>query len=341
MNRYGGALPVRYDTLRRSAFGCVLLLLCACADADGLRVVVLSDFNGSYGSTTYEASVRSAVAAARRLQPDLVLSTGDMVAGQRRHPPFTRPQLEAMWRAFHATVSDPLAAAGLEFVATAGNHDASAYATFDLERTVYREQWRGRAPARLVDRGDFPFYFAFAAGDALVVSLDATVPGHLPATQRDWLARLLAEHGPRYRWRIVFGHLPIWPLVAERQRDILGDRELEQMLVAADVTVYLSGHHHAYFPGTHGGLAQIGQACVGAAPRHLIGTQRRSARAVTVLEFAADGGWTVRALTGKDYATEIDPESLPDSIDSRIAQIRRLESPIMRPAAAGVASESQ
>ena len=327
--------------MRQAAFGCALMLLCAAALADGLRIVVLSDFNGSYGSTRYEASVRSAVAATRRLQPDLVLSTGDMVAGQRSRPPFTRPQLEAMWRAFHATVSEPLAAAGLEFVATAGNHDASAYAAFDLERTVYREQWRSRTPARLIDSGDFPFYFAFVVGDALIVSLDATVPGHLPAIQREWLARVLAEHGPRHRWRIVFGHLPIWPLVAERERDVLGDRDLEQLLVSAEVTVYLSGHHHAYFPGTHGGLAQIGQACVGAAPRHLIGSTLRSDRAITVLDLAADGSWTARALAGEDYSIEIDHGSLPDTIDSRIAKIRRLEMPIMRSAAAGSSSEGQ
>ncbi|HSN70643.1 MAG TPA: metallophosphoesterase, partial [Steroidobacteraceae bacterium] len=258
--------------IAQSALLALLLLAGLPAGAGDLRIVVLSDFNGSYGSTEYHDSVRSAVVAAQRLDPDLVLSTGDMVAGQRLKPLFQRAQLEVMWGAFHATVSDPLAAAGLPFVATAGNHDASAYAAFELERRVYREQWRDRAPARIVDRGDFPFYFAFAAGDALVVALDATVAGHLPAPQREWLARVLADHGSRYQWRIVFGHLPIWPLVAERARDVLADPDLEQMLVAADVTVYLSGHHHAYFPGEHGGLAQIGQACLGAAPRHLLGT---------------------------------------------------------------------
>jgi hypothetical protein len=45
------------------------------------RVVVLSDFNESYGSTRYLAPVDRAVQRVVTLAPDLVLSTGDMVAG--------------------------------------------------------------------------------------------------------------------------------------------------------------------------------------------------------------------------------------------------------------------
>jgi hypothetical protein len=91
------------------------------------------------------------------------------------------------------------------------------------------------------------------------------------------------------------------------------------------VTAYLSGHHHAYFPGTHGGLAQIGQACLGAAPRKLIGELARSPRAVTVLDLADDGTWTIRALTGTDFSVEIDPASLPAKVVSKLATLTRLD----------------
>jgi hypothetical protein len=248
-----------------------------------------------------------------------------MIAGQRRSPLFARADLEAMWAAFHAEVSEPLARAALPFVATPGNHDASAFAVFELERAVYREQWAARAPARFVDRGDYPFYFAFAVEDALLISLDATVPGPLPQPQRTWLERVLREAGPEFRWRIAFGHLPIWPFAAERRSDVLGDPELERVMVAHHVTAYLSGHHHAYFPGTHGGLAQIGQACLGAAPRKLIGELARSPRAVTVLDLADDGTWTIRALTGTDFSVEIDPASLPAKVVSKLATLTRLD----------------
>jgi 3',5'-cyclic AMP phosphodiesterase CpdA len=297
----------------------------ASATAGDLRIAVVSDFNGSYGSTSYETHVSRAIDAVRVLHPDLVLSTGDMVAGQRLHPPFDRPQLDAMWAAFRAVVVAPLDAAGIAFAATPGNHDASAYAPFVLEREVYRDQWRGRLPARVIDAGDYPFYFAFAVDDALLISLDATVPGALPAEQRAWLRRVLEDAGSRFRWRIVFGHLPIWPLVREHLRDALADPDLEQLLVDAGVTVYLSGHHHAYYPGTHGGLAQIGQACVGAGPRHLIGLSARSPRAITVLDLPANRHWQVHAYTGPQYSTEIPIESLPERIVTAQATLDRLD----------------
>jgi len=318
-------------TVRRCRSGAIRALgILACAwiasaAAGGLKVAVISDFNGRYGSTDYEAHVSRAVDAVRALHPDVVLSTGDMVAGQRLHPPLDRAQLEAMWAAFRVTVVDPLEAAGLALAATPGNHDASAYPPFALERTVYREQWRGRVPARVVDAGDFPFYFAFAVDDALFISLDATVPGALPRAQQAWLRKVLEETAPPFRWRIVFGHLPIWPLVREHLNDALADPELEALMASAGVTVYLSGHHHADYPGSHGGLAQIGQACVGAGPRHLIGESERAPRAITVLDLPADGDWQVHAYAGPYYATEISVASLPERIVTPRATVERLD----------------
>ncbi len=165
-----------------------------------LRVVVLSDFNESYGSTRYTRHVDEAVARAIALKPDLVISTGDMVAGQRLNPSLTRAQIEPMWRAFHDKVSDPLTRAGVPFVAVAGNHDASSGERFRLEREIYREQWSGRRPALdFVDTTHFPFRYAFRLGGALFIALDATFVGHLSREERDWLAALLDVRGPRAR----------------------------------------------------------------------------------------------------------------------------------------------
>ena len=47
------------------------------------RVVVVSDLNESYGSTRYSPAVDEAVCQTIALAPDVVISTGDMVAGQR------------------------------------------------------------------------------------------------------------------------------------------------------------------------------------------------------------------------------------------------------------------
>ncbi len=65
----------------------------AAAAAAATRVVVLSDFNGRYGNTDYLESVDAAVQRTIALRPELVISTGDMVAGQRLQPLLTRPEI--------------------------------------------------------------------------------------------------------------------------------------------------------------------------------------------------------------------------------------------------------
>ena len=103
----------------------LLVLLSGAAPPVPLRVVVISDLNGSYGSTTYAARVADAVEVIVEMRPDLVISTGDMVAGQRQ-PHLTEAEVRAMWAAFHRTVTAPLEAAGIPLAVTPGNHDASA-----------------------------------------------------------------------------------------------------------------------------------------------------------------------------------------------------------------------
>jgi hypothetical protein len=60
------------------------------------RVLVVSDLNESYGSTRYSPAVDEAVRQTIELAPDLVISTGDMVAGQRLHPPLDKGEVQSM-----------------------------------------------------------------------------------------------------------------------------------------------------------------------------------------------------------------------------------------------------
>ncbi|MEO0853770.1 MAG: metallophosphoesterase, partial [Cyanobacteria bacterium J06648_11] len=78
----------------------------ASAGADGLfqptrgdvRLVVISDLNGSYGSTDYDPEVDTAIALLPFWKPDMVLASGDMVAGQ--NPTLSPEQIRAMWQGF-------------------------------------------------------------------------------------------------------------------------------------------------------------------------------------------------------------------------------------------------
>ena len=302
----------------------LLLASAGRAAADPLRVAVISDINGSYGSTDYESTVDRTVRRIVEMKPDLVISTGDMVAGQRK-PHLTRPQVETMWRAFHAHVSDPLAEAGIPLAVTPGNHDGSAYHGFELERQMYGEQWSARRPAvTFTDATHYPYRYAFTAGDALFVSLDATTLGELPPEQMAWLEDLLARHGGKYQKRIVFSHVPLWPFTQGREREFIGDPALEQLLKDAKVDLYLSGHHHAFYPGHKDGIHLVSQACAGAGPRRLIGSEARSPRAITLIEI--DGTHLrLAALKEPDFTQPVDWRTLPERIHSQAAGLIRAD----------------
>ena len=294
------------------------------AAGEPLRVAVISDLNGDYGSTRYGATVDGAVSSIIALEPDLVISTGDMVAGQRR-PHLSRADVEQMWDAFHRHVSEPLQAAGIPLAVTPGNHDASAYDGFGLERRIFDEQWLPRRPGVVfLDHTGYPYHYAFSLGDILFISLDATVIGHLPEGQMAWLRQLLERHGAVYQRRIIFSHLPLWPLARGREREFIGDPGLQALLENAGVELWLSGHHHAFYPGASGGIALVGQACLGAGPRRLIGTEHRSARGFTLLELPADG-IEVTAYEAPDFRTPLDWSTLPARLRTHTADLQRAD----------------
>jgi 3',5'-cyclic AMP phosphodiesterase CpdA len=241
--------------------------------------------------------------------PDLVLSTGDMVAGQRDGLDYA-----AMWSAFHATVSDRLDAAGIPFAVTPGNHDASAYSGYAEERDAFEATWSDRRPdVMFVDDADYPFRYAFTVGDALFVSLDDTLVGALSAEQSAWLDVVLDTQAAV---RVVFGHVPLYPFAEGRETEALFDDDLEQLLVDHDVTVFVSGHHHAYFPGRRGPLRLVGTSCLGDSARNLIGTDSASPR--SVLRFTiADGALVdLDAYAGDRFDAPIERASLPAAVGS-------------------------
>jgi len=289
-----------------------------------VRVAVISDLNGSYGSAGYEAAVSRSIARLVELRPDLIISTGDMVAGQRLHPLLSRPVIEAMWQGFHAAVTDPIRRARIPFAVTPGNHDASSGRRFALEREIYREQWGPRRPPLdFIDAAAYPFRYAFRVGDVLFASLDATHVGHLSRAEKQWLRSLLQGPGKRFRHRVVFSHIPVWPFSVGRENEILGDAELEAILREGRVDLHLSGHHHAYYPGFKDGVRYVSQGCLGAAPRPLLGAAGHSERSITVIDFEESGTVRVEAYGGAGYRQPIARSELPPRIESRWATLVR------------------
>ncbi len=291
--------------------------------AETLRVAVISDLNSGYGSTHYSQTVDHAIEKIVTLSPDLVISAGDMVAGQRI-PHLAVSTVNAMWEAFHHHVTEPLQAAAIPLAVTPGNHDGSTYHGFEKEREIYRKQWQQRKPTlHFIDDKRYPFDYAFEKGNVMFVSLDVTTTGVLGKGQKQWLRQLLTKSGKNYRYRVVFSHLPLWPFARGRESEYTGDRELETILRENNVDLYLSGHHHAFYPGFKDDLHLVSLSCLGSAPRKLIDTSRVSYRTFLFLEFDEDV--KMGAMTLEDKPRMVDWQRLPQKIISKAAVIQRAD----------------
>lgn len=300
--------------MRRLALLASALLAAFPVWAGPLRVAVISDLNGSYGSTDYASAVSGAVARIIELKPDLVISTGDMVAGQRRNPHLSAAEIDAMWAAFQTEVAAPLAAAGMPLIATPGNHDASAYAGFEAERAAYARVWANPPTnVEMVDDDGWPFRYAVALDDVLFISLDVTTIGTLDPEQTAWLDALAGREAGR-RAIVAFSHLPIWPFAVGRETETAGGEALASLFSSVGVDAHLTGHHHAFYPGVYDGVLYVAQACLGGGPRRLVSDALRAPKAFTLLEVAEDGAITESALTGPGFAAPIDLETLPPGI---------------------------
>ena len=297
------------------------------APARPFTVAVISDLNGSYGATTYGDAVHGAVDRILERAPDLVLSTGDMVAGQRRGLDHG-----AMWEGFHSAVSDRLRDAGIPFAVTPGNHDASGYRVFAGERALFEREWTARRPdVEFQDDSHYPLRYSFAAGPALFVSLDATTVGPLDDEQMEWLDEQLTR-GAHHPVKIVFGHVPLHPFAEGRANQSISDARLEAMLVRHGVELFVSGHHHAYYPGRRGRLRLVSTACLGAGARPLLGQRRRSERSLIFFTLDRDGVHGLDAWAGEAFTRRIERASLPAHVGRGSAIIDRDDLARLRPA---------
>ncbi len=264
----------------------LLALLLTTSPALGLRLVLLSDFNGRYGSTTYPPAVQKNVARiVGDWKPDLVLSAGDLIAGQKAS--LTPRQVQAMWQGFEKTVREPLQRAGIPFAFTLGNHDAS----LPGDRREAAAYWKGHVPPlNFVDRGQFPFRYSFRVQNVFVAVLDATGP-QVGAEQQAWLAAQLQTPQARAaRFRLVVGHLPLAGISREKNRPgevIAQAGALRQVMEGGGVTAYIHGHHAAYYPGRLGGLNVLSSGGIGG--RDYVGFPGTARSVVTVLDVQDDG----------------------------------------------------
>lgn len=293
--------------------------------ADTLALV--SDLNGRYGSTRYHQRVDAAAARIVALRPDLVLSAGDMVAGQSPSG-LDDGTLEAMWDAFADAFIEPLASANIPLAVTAGNHDGSAYPGFERDRQAFERHWRDRAPPGLLPGSQWPWRYAIRHGGLLAVTFDGTLPGAVPDRERTWVRDMLAAHGGSAAWTVVWSHLPFWPLAQNREREILRDAGFLDLLHESGVDAYVSGHHHLYFAGVdEAGMLHVNVAALGGNARRFASGGDRQAHGLATLSMEG-GQLTVKGWLAPEFQSVVDPAGLPGVINGPAGALRRISGPV-------------
>ena len=308
------------DQARRSAIGPNGLFA---PERGDVRIAVISDLNSAYGSTDYLPEVAQGIALLPDWQPDLVLCGGDMVAGQSLD--LSETQIEAMWTAFDKNILAPVRAAGLPFAFTVGNHDASSYQNngefvYVLDRQEAAQYWsthQSDTDLTFVEAAAFPFYYSFKQNNIFYLVWDAS-SANIPAEQVAWADRALASpEAQSAQRRIVMGHLPLYAVSKKRDRpgEFLNQAdELRNLLERHNVHLYISGHHHAYFPGKAGQLNTLHAGALGSGPKQLLTTNTDPFQTLTIVDLFLDTASTVYTTYNMNTLEVVDLQMLPREI---------------------------
>ncbi len=227
-----------------------------------LRLAIISDVNGRYGSAEYDEEVVHGIDLIIEDHPDIVINAGDMVAGQK-------PKLDyrKMWAGFHANITDRLAQAGILMAQIPGNHDASAYPKYAKEREIYIDEWMKRKPALdYVNDEAYPLYYSFKLKGIFFIGLDATTLEPIDDAQYEWLENQLANNPSEYR-PVIFFHVPLFPITTIKPTEILRDKRLPDLFAKYGVQLVITGHQQAYFPAMLDGVMYVHAGALGGGPR--------------------------------------------------------------------------
>ncbi|HEY0898060.1 MAG TPA: metallophosphoesterase [Sphingobacteriaceae bacterium] len=282
-----------------------------------LKVLVISDLNSSYGSTTYSEEVTAVISKLDSIKPDIILCAGDMVAGQKRS--LTETEIQSMWTSFDENVLSPINKLKIPFGFTVGNHDASP--SFKLDRELAQQFWKTNAAETnlsFVDSTHYPFYFSYVKNNVFFLSWDAS-GSQVPREVYDWMkGQLKSKIARKARLRILLGHLPLYPIVESKNKpgELIASAD-SALLFMKDhrIDLYISGHQHAYYPATKNGVRLLNAGAIGDGPRKIMGHTAEPKKAYTIFEVP------VRSAKKFTYRTQvpisheiIEKASLPDSV---------------------------
>ncbi len=185
-------------------------------DPDQFTFAVVSDRTGGHRDKVFS----QAVARVNMLQPQFVMSVGDLIEGYT-----TKDEtIKAQWDEFDGYVKK----FEMPFFYAAGNHD--------LANKTLVTKWGERYGKK---------YYSFTYKGVLFLVLCSENPpdamGTIDKEQQEWIAKTVAANTDA-RWTFVFLHTPIW---TAKDLGKNGWAAVEQSLAGRKYTVFC-GHVHRY-----------------------------------------------------------------------------------------------
>ncbi|RMF23290.1 MAG: metallophosphoesterase, partial [Cyanobacteria bacterium J083] len=297
-----------------------------------IRIMLMSDLNSRYGSTEYEPEVYRTLSFIPVCQPDLIICAGDMIAGQKRT--LTKEQIQAMWRAFDSKIAQPIYESNIPFAFTLGNHDASGSKAegvyiFQNERELAQQYWQqqiNKLKINFVDKNNFPFYYSFIQQDIFYSVWDAST--HLVGDEQlIWIENSLKSPiAQAAKMRLVIGHLPFYPVAVGRDKYggyLAQAEQLRKLLEKYNVHTYISGHHHAYFPGKRGKLELLYNGALGGGPRQLLDRKLPPRKTFTLMDIDLTSLKTIYTTFDLKNLEIVANTELPEIISSPQGKILR------------------
>lgn len=297
-----------------------------------IRIAVISDLNSAYGSTEYDSTVHATVGyIINEVKPDLVLSGGDMVAGQK--PDLTDERVRAMWQAFDKHIASRFREAKIPFAFTIGNHDGSGHPPHQRDRDLAEEYWKASDHQPNLNWGDktgFPFYYSFNVDKAHIAVWDASTAS-VPDSNLTWLKREFGQSSAETGLRILVGHLPLYGVAPERDTKgnvLENPQKIYRLMREQGVDLYVSGHHHAFYPAHKEGIQFLHAGAIGSGPRKLLQSENAAIKAFTILEIYPEDRIHYTTYNVESW-NRVSHSSLPDSIESRNGTIYLAEEEII------------
>jgi hypothetical protein len=185
-------------------------------DPAEFRFAIVSDRTGGHRARIFSQAVEQI----NLLQPEFVLSVGDLIEGYNKNP----ADLAAQWKEFQGYVNK----LQMPFFYAAGNHDLANV----IEDGVWKEKFGRR-------------YYSFLYRGVLFLVLCSDDPpdsgGHITDEQVAWVKKTLEENKD-VRWTVVAIHKPLW---SQANVSNNGWLPVEKLLADRPYTVF-AGHIHHY-----------------------------------------------------------------------------------------------